>query len=337
MKVTSRRAFLTAASAAAIGTLVPKSARAAPLVYKLGHAAPLTFTAHLQAVEAAKEVERRTAGALKIEVFGASALGGDTSLLSQVRQGSLEFYIGGASVLASVVPLTAIWSMGFAFSSYADVWRAVDGELGTLVRNAISKTSGLTVFDTAWDLGFRQISTSGRPVQKVGDLSGVKMRVPVSPVLTSMFTALRAAPISLNFGEVYAALQTRLADGQESTLTIFEAAKLYEVQKYVSLSSHSWEGTMILSNTAAWNRLPADMRNIVSRVFNAQGLIQRQRSEDLVNSLRASLGEKGVAFVEPDRNGFKELLRSAGFYKEWRERMGQPAWSVLGRYAPDIA
>ena len=113
--------------------------------------------------------------------------------------------------------------------------------------------ANLFALDKIWDNGFRQITTSNKPIQTAADLKGFKIRVPVSPLWTSMFKALDAAPTSLNFNETYSALQTRIVDGQENPMAIIAAAKLYEVQKYGSLTNHMWDGFWLLANKRAWD------------------------------------------------------------------------------------
>ncbi|MFT4507117.1 TRAP transporter substrate-binding protein [Caballeronia sp. 15711] len=335
MNILSRRGFLAAAALASMGAFSARGARAAEFNYKIAHGFPPAHPISIDLAIAAKEIERQTAGALHLEVLGAGQLGGDASLMSQVRQGSLEFHIGAGSVFASTVPVASIWTMGFAFSSYAEVWKAVDGDLGGLVRNAVSK-AGMTPLYAVWDNGFRQIGTVSKPIQKVENITGLKMRVPQSPVLTTMFKALGAAPVSLSFAETYAALQTRLVDGFESPLSIFASGNYQEVLKHVSMTNHVWDGGLLVANTAAFNAMPSDMRTIVMQVFNAQAIVQRKRLVDMDAKIRTGMSTNGVSFVDPNTSGFKELLRSSGFYKEWRERLGESAWAVLKRYAPSI-
>jgi TRAP-type C4-dicarboxylate transport system substrate-binding protein len=99
-----------------------------------------------------------------------------------------------------------------------------------------------------WDLGFRQITTSAKPIEKAADLAGMKLRVPGAPALVSLFTALGASPVSMQFGEVYTSLQTRIVDGQENPLSVIDAGKFYEVQKYCAVTNHVWDGYWICAN-----------------------------------------------------------------------------------------
>lgn len=338
MSTLSRRTFIQGASLPIAGSLAGLStvSHAADFTYKFGHGFPLTHPVHMHLVAAAEKTAKDTNGALKIEVYGASQLGGDSQLISQVRTGGVEFFTTAGLILSTFVPVASVYGMGFAFGDYDQVWKAIDGDLGKHIRGAFEK-AGVVPFETVWDNGFRQISTSSKPINKPEDLRGLKLRVPVSPLYTSMFKTLGAAPASLNLGEVYAALQTKLVDGQENPLVIFETAKFFEVQKHVALTNHLWDGSWLLANRAAWLALPADMRAIVSRNFDAAGLAQRAATAKLNAGLQDSLAAKGVIFNKPDTAAFRAALRSAGFYNQWRDKYDATAWSLLTKYAGDLS
>ena len=334
----TRRGLNRALIGGAVGLAVSRvgEARAADFNYKFGHAFPLTHPVHVAGLAVADRVRKETKGAVDIEVLGASQLGGDNNLMSQVRSGGLEFYAGAGSVFATLFPVASIWAMGFAFPSYDEVWAAVDGALGDRVR-AGARGVGLVPFDVVWDNGFRQISTGARPVMGVDDLKGLKIRVPVSPSLISLFQNLGSSPVSLNYGEVYTALQTHLVDAQESPLTIFETGNFREVQKYVAMTSHIWDGAMIVSNRGAWTALPPDLQAIVARVFNDEGRKQRLGSAALTDTLRARLTAGGVTFTEPPLGPMIATLKEHGYYKEWRDKYGDAAWNTLVRYSPALS
>jgi TRAP-type transport system periplasmic protein len=157
----------------------------------------------------------------------------------------------------------------------------------------------------------------------------MKLRVPPSPLWTSMFKAFDAAPASINFNEVYSALQTKIVDGQENPLAIISTAKLYEVQRYCSLTNHMWDGFWFLANRAAWERLPEDIRTIVAKNVNAAGLKERDDVAKLNATLQQDLANKGLAFNKLDPAPFREKLRSAGFYTDWQKKFGDEAWAIL--------
>jgi tripartite ATP-independent transporter DctP family solute receptor len=226
--------------------------------------------------------------------------------------------------------------MGFAFADYDTVWKAMDGDLGAYIRAQIAKAN-LTAMEKIWDNGFRQTTTSTKPVAMPDDFRGMKLRVPPSPLWTSMFKAFDASPASINFNEVYSALQTKIVDGQENPLAIIATAKLYEVQKYCSLTNHMWDGFWFLANQRAWQSLPDDVRTIVAKHINAACLKERDDVAKLNASLQQDLTAKGLVFNRPDPAPFRSKLRAAGFYTEWKSKYGEEAWSLLEKSAGKLA
>lgn len=249
----------------------------------------------------------------------------------------MEFFTLSGLILATLVPAASINGMGFAFPNYDTVWKAMDGDLGAYVRGQIAKTNQLVAMEKIWDNGFRQTTTSTKPIKTPDDFRGMKLRVPPSPLWTSMFRAFDAAPASINFNEVYSALQTKIVDGQENPLAIISTAKLYEVQKYCSLTNHMWDGFWFLANKNAWERLPADMRTIVAKHVNAAGVNERDDVAKLNANLQQDLAGKGLVFNALDPAPFRDKLRSAGFYTEWKGKYGEEAWAILEKSVGKLA
>lgn len=331
MNQLSRRTMLKAlASAPAAGAFIgmPGIARAAEFELKYGNNLPLTHPLNVRAQEAADRIARETNGRVTIQIFPNNQLGGDTDMLSQVRSGGITFFTPSALVIATLVPVAAINAVGFAFADYGQVWAAMDGKLGEHVRGAISKV-GLHAFEKMWDNGFRQMTSSGKPIESAADMNGLKIRVPVSPLSIAMFKALSAAPASLQFSEVYSSLQTRIVDAQENPLPIIQVAKLYEVQKYCALSNHIWDGFWFIANGRAWRGLPPDLQKIVAGAINDAGMQQREDIKALNLSVQKDLEAKGLAFNQPAPDSFRAKLRESGFYSEWKGRFGDEAWGLL--------
>ena len=204
----------------------------------------------------------------------------------------------------------------------------MDGPLGAFIRKEI-EAKGLLVMDKIWDNGFRQVTTSTRPINGPGDFKDMKIRVPVSPLWTSMFQALGAAPASINFNETYSALQTRIVDGQENPLAIIQTAKLYEVQKYCSMTNHMWDGFWFLMNRRAWEKLPKDIQDTVAMHINRAGIQMRGDTFKLNGELQTQLAAQGLVFNTPDPGPIRDALRQAGFYQEWQRKFGAQAWAML--------
>jgi tripartite ATP-independent transporter DctP family solute receptor len=327
MPILDRRTLL-AGAALPLFAIRTRPARAADFTLKLANNSPASHPQSVRQMEAAARIKAATNGAVEIQVFPNNQLGGDTDTLSQLRSGAVDFFTLSGLILATLVPPASINGVGFAFKDYDSVWKAMDGKLGAYVRGEIGKR-GLIAMDKMWDNGFRQITSSTRPIRTPADLKGFKIRVPVSPLWTSMFQALGASPISINFAEVYSALQTKIAEGQENPLTLIQIAKLYEVQKYVSMTDHMWDGFWMLANRRNFQALPPDAQTIVARELNQSALDERADIAKLNNTVAADLKSKGLEFVEVDKPAFRQALKSAGFYAEWKKKYGDEAWGIL--------
>jgi tripartite ATP-independent transporter DctP family solute receptor len=325
----SRRAVLagagafTGASVFSIGR-----ARAAEWTYKYANNLPATHPMNIRANEAAEKIKTETGGRFELQVYPDNQLGSDTDVLSQLRSGAVEFFTMSGLILAILVPAASINGLGFAFADYDTVWKAMDGELGAYIRGQISK-AGIIAMEKIWDNGFRQITSSTKPIQTPEDLKGFKIRVPVSPLWTSMFKAFGAAPASINISEAYSALQTKIVEGQENPLAVIATKNFQEVQKYCSLTNHMWDGYWFLANKRAYEALPDDIRAIVTKNINDAGLAQRADVFKLNNSLQSDLTAKGLLFNKPDPAPFRETLQKAGFYTEWRGKYGEEAFAIL--------
>ena len=138
-----------------------------------------------------------------------------------------------------------------------------------------------------------------------------------------------SAPASINFAEVYTALQTGIVDGQENPLAIMKVAKLWEVQKYCSMTNHMWDGFWMLGNRRAWNALPEDVQQAVADSFNASALKQREDIAAMNATLKTDLEAQGFVFNDVDPKAFEDKLREAGFYQEWKTTYGDEAWAIL--------
>ncbi len=325
-----RRRFIALSAIATIGAAVPlRYARAAEFTFKLGTNVPESHPLNVYARKAADEIKQQTDGRFDLQIFSNNQLGGDSDMFSQLRSGALEcFTLSGVNVLSTLIPSAAIWGIGFAWKDYPTLWNALDGKFGAHLRSQINK-AGLVVMDKVWDNGFRQITNGVRPILTPADLQGLKIRVPVSALWTSLFKSLGAAPAGINFAEVYSALQTKVVDGQENPPAIISAAKLYEVQKYCSLTNHMWDGWWFLVNRRAWQSIPADMQATVAKIIDKYAVAEREEIARQNTSLQGELAAKGLIFNSVDPAPFRDTLATSGFYNEWKKKFGEEAWTLL--------
>lgn len=330
------RGAVSAAAAAAAPAILTWPADAAEFSYKYANNAPATWPMNVRATEAAARIREETGGRLDITVFPNNQLGGDTDMLSQLRSGAIEFFTLSGVILSTLVPVASISGVGFAFENYDKVWEAMDGDLGNHVRSQIARV-GLVAMDRMLDNGYRHITTGTAPIRTPDALKGFKIRVQVSPLAMSLFNSFGASPTGINWSDVYPALQTRIVDGQENPLSIIEASKINEVQKFCSLTAHSWDGFHFLANQRAWERLPRELRDIARKHFEALALAQRSDMRVANEDARARLEGLGLAFNEVSRDDFRSVLRKSGFYATWSAKYGREAWGLLERVSGALA
>ena len=331
----TRRRVLAAGAALPLFGIISRRGLAARPKYRFKFAGnlPMTHPINVRVKEIVPKILEESGGQLEVRMFPNNQLGGDSDMLSQLRSGALEmFVLSGTNVLSTMAKQTALYGVGFAFKDYSQVWAALDGDLGAYLRGVIAKVN-LHAFDKLWDIGFRQITSSTKPILTPEDLKGFKIRVPVSPLWGSLFQHLGAAPTSINFAEVYSALQTHIVDGQENPLSLILIAKLYEVQKHISITNHMWDGQFTLVNGRVWRSLPENLQEILARNFNAAAMREREDLAKVNQNVESDLTKLGLQFHRTDPELFRAAVSKSGYYRKWKATFGDEAWAMLEKYA----
>jgi tripartite ATP-independent transporter DctP family solute receptor len=330
----SRRIVLQGAAGFIGAPLISRYAHSAEFTMKVGTDTPATYPLNLRAREALSRIKEKTSGRIEMNLFPNSQLGGD--MLNQVRSGSLEFFLSSSQLVVPLVPACALPGVGFAFKDIETAYKAVDGELGAYLRKQMGK-AGLFAMEPMFQGGYRQIISGNKPINTPDDLSGFKIRVPISPMWVSLFNAFGASPTPINIAELYTALQTKIVDGAENYLSLLTAMRLYEVQKYVAMTNHMWDGYWILGNARMWRTIPKDMQEIIEAEFKKSVADQRQDMATIDAGVRGEMTAAGLTFTDPDVGAFREKLKKNGYYAEWRGKFGPEAWSVLEHYAGPVS
>lgn len=326
----SRRRFGLLAAGLPFAAPAIVRAQGAKVKLRYGTAFPADHPGVMRIQEAAAALAQETNGQVDLQVFPSSQLGSEPDMFSQVRSGALDM-MSTSGVNQTVLPVGGINVVAFAFETYDKVWAAMDGALGDHVRAQFEKV-GLHVMPKMLDNGYRHITSGGKAVPKPEDLKGFKIRVPGSPLWVSMFKALGAAPTPINFGELYAALQTHVVDGQENPLALISSAKLYEVQKTITLTGHIWDGHHIYTNLHRWTGLPDDLKAAITKHLSDAAEKERADIQRLNAGLVETLTKAGITFVEADKQAYRAVLKSGGYYAEWKEKFGAEAWAQLESY-----
>ena len=339
MLAVSRRSLLkSAVGVLAAGTVLGSPAvraQAAPIKLKFGNDLPDTHSVNVRLKEAVAAINAETNGQVAINLFPNNQLGSDTDMMTQLRSGALELATMPGTVLSTLIPTASLTGVGFAFTNYDKVWAAMDGDVGKFIRGSIEKV-GLVPFEAVWDNGFRQITSSTHPIKTPEDLANFKIRVPVVPLWVAMFSAFGAAPVSIPLNEAYSALQTKIADGQENPLALIESAKFYEVQKYLSLTNHAWDGFWLLSSARIWKTIPQNVQQVMQKHFNAAAKKQRDDIVQANAEYQKTLESKGLTFNTTQAEAFQAALAKTSFYKDAKTKFGNEAWALLQKYAGNI-
>lgn len=325
----SKRHFLGGVSGLAAASILSRKARAAEFSFRFATDVPSSNSAVVSLKTAVAAIAQESGGRIEINVLPDGQLGTSPDMLNQVRSGAVDMTFMSTGQLSTMVPVMTAPNLAFAFPDYATLWATMDGKLGRHLVEQMSKTNAFHIHPKVFDVGFRNITTSTRPVNSPADLRGLKIRVPPNQMATSLFSALGAAPTPLPFPELYTALAAKLVDGQENPLSLIQAGKLYEVQKHCTLSRHMWEGWYPLISNRAWRRLQDDLKAVVSRNLDKAAEAQREASAKLDMTLQADLKEKGLTFVTPDPALFRQALAQTSFYADWKKIFGPEVWAEL--------
>lgn len=303
-EVTSR---LVAAMGCVIVAVGCAGDRAKPLELKLAHSAAPGSLIAISAEEFARRANERLGGRATIVVFGSSQLGGDQIVLQKLKLGTVDMSIP-SSVMSSVVDAFGLFEMPYLVEDRDHIRRIVDQVFWSDLA-PLAESKGYKVL-AVWENGFRHVTNNIRPIVTPADLRGIKIRTPKSPWRMTLFRTFGANPTPLPFADVFMALQTGVVDGQENPLTNVVTAKLYEVQKYLSLTGHVYSPAYLTVGLEHWSELPEDVREIVEQTASETTAFVLERAEQLDANLLAELRRQGIEINEPDRRGFHDLSRA---------------------------
>jgi tripartite ATP-independent transporter DctP family solute receptor len=278
-----------------------------------------------------QEVEQATDGRFTATVTASNAglPGSHLAIVDLLIAGEIEFYVLMGGILGPLVPAMEIQGLPFAFSDHAQVHKTLDGPLGDYLRGELAAKGIHALPFGLLENGFRHISTTDKAITRVEDLEGLRIRIPEGKMFADAFASLGAVPVEVNVLKLYPALQNREIDAQENPLSITEALKLHEVTRHVALTSHMWSGFNLIASRKFWDKLPADVQQIIERCARKHVARQRAHTDALNRALESKITGWGMTPTTVDRNTFRERLQNAGFYQRWRDSTGATAWQLL--------
>ncbi len=263
---------------------------------KLAHTQSTTDTHHEAALSFAKEVARRTNGAISVSVHPAGELGNDQALLEGARLGTIDIVNTGNPFFTRFSKKLNALDLPYLFVDHAHAYRVVDGEIGQQLLADLEKSrlKGLAF----WEIGFRHITNSKRPIRVPDDLKGLKIRTTPNPAHVEAFKLLGAIPTPMAFTEVYLALETGTVDGQENPIGIIRSQKFNEVQKHLSLTGHAYTVSILAMNLDRFHKLEKAQQAALVEAAREAATMQRRLNRQIENNALAEMKAKGLAVVE---------------------------------------
>jgi tripartite ATP-independent transporter DctP family solute receptor len=279
---------------------------AAQTTLRFAHTQPTSDTHHLAAMRMAELVAQATGGQLRISIHPAGELGNDPAILEGVRLGTIDIGQTGNPFYTRFEPKLNALDIPFLFASHEHVYRVVDGEVGARLLAELEKhrMKGLAF----WEIGFRKITNSRRPIVTPADLQGLKIRTTPNPAHVEAFRLWGANPTPMAFTEVYLALETGAVDGQENPLNIIRSNRFHEVQRHLSFTDHAYTVSIVSMNLAKFRALPEAQQKALLDAAREAAAYQRRLNREQEGQDLATIKAAGVAVVEQvDTEAFRRL------------------------------
>jgi TRAP-type transport system periplasmic protein len=273
-------------------------------------------------------VGERSGGKMKLQGFWGGALGGDLQATQALRSGTQEMVITSTSPLVGILPPLGVFDLPFLFSSNEEADRVLDGPFGKAMSDKLPSVGLVNL--AYWENGFRNLTNSRRPVEKVEDFSGVKVRVMQNNIFLDTFKTMGANAVPMAFGEVFTALETKAIDGQENPIATIENTKMHEVQKYLTLTRHAYTPFLVLYSKQLWDKLSADEQKALSECAVVGRDEERRVLREQEKTSLENLGKLGMKVSEISPADIAKMREAtASVYERHRAAIGEDIMKQL--------
>ncbi len=278
-----------------------------PILMRLAHSVTKQHPTHLMAEEVAKEIFIKTNGKIKLEIFSNMEFGQELELINQVQNGKLDMAIVSTGPLSTFDAAINILDLPYLFSSAEQVNQVLDGEAGQAVLKTLNSFGLVGI--CYWKNGLRSITTRNTLIEKPTDLLDLKMRVMQNPIYISFFSTLGARPTPMAWGEVIPALKSGIIDAQENPIPVIYLYKLYQFQKYLILTEHTFNSHVVLGGSALRNKLTTAEIDLVYSIFKTARIRQRALINEQSIVFLKLLKNQGMKIIKPDIKEFQRVGR----------------------------
>jgi TRAP-type transport system periplasmic protein len=241
-------------------------------------------------------VEAKSGGKIKVRLFPSGQLGGDLQTVSAIQGGTIDLTVLNAGLLVGQVKEFGLFDLPFLFESGKEADAVVDGPFGRKLSETLPAKNLVPL--GFWELGFRNLTNSRRPVTKLEEIQGLKVRVVQSPLYIDLFNTLGANAVPLPFPELYTALEQKTVDGQENPVTLINTSKFYEVQKHLTLTRHTYNPQIVVFSKRVWDRLDAEEKKLIEDAAQEAKVFQRAFSREQETKALDAVKAAGMQVVE---------------------------------------
>lgn len=292
---------------AAAAFVASTSASMAATTLRFAHAAPETDLQQDLAKFFAEKVEERTKGEIKVEIFPQGQLGNDQQMITGVRSGIIDMEMSGLNNFEGMIPQVGGVLLPYIFQDRNHAYKVLDGEVGKSLEALFPKFSMKALGFP--ENGFRNITNNRKPIRDPEDVVGLKIRTNDSTALNQMFALLKANPQPLPVAELYTALETGVVDAQEHPITITHSFHYDEVQKFLSMTEHSYAMLVVVMNAKKFDSLPPEQQKIVKQTAAEAIAYERQLSIDREGKILSDLAERGMKInKDVDKAAFQKAV-----------------------------
>jgi tripartite ATP-independent transporter DctP family solute receptor len=322
LRVTARSLAVCVCTALFFGCAIDGTT---PRELKFGHVGEPGSLFALSADEFARRANERLPEGWEVITYGSSQLGGDELLLQKIKLGTVDFALP-STIMSSQIDEFGLFEMPYLVRDREHM-RAIEAEVVWPELAPLAAAAGYRMI-AVWENGFRHISNNRRPIETPADLAGVKLRTPSGVWRVKLFQALGANPTPMALSEVFIGLQTGVIDGQENPLAQIWGSRLYEVQEFLSMTSHVYTPAYVVTSPGRWDALPEEIRAILREEATATQNFVHETAARLDSELLDGIRAAGVEINEPARGSFLEA--SSSLYAEYEEAVSGGA-ELIGR------
>jgi len=322
-----RRTVIAAATAAVLSASFSALAQdIKPRLIRFGYGLNEASNQGRAAKVFAEAVEKASGGKMKVRAIGAAALGPDTQMQQALIGGAQEMMVGSTATLVGITKEMALWDTPFLISNTKEADTLLDGPIGEKIKDKL-QDKGLVGL-VYWENGFRNLTNSKRPVTKVEDMDGIKLRVMQNNVFLNSFKTLGANAIPMAFSELFGALETKTVDGQENPYNTILSSKFYEVQKYLTVTNHVYSPWIVLVSKKWWDTLSQAEQKVLMDAAKTSREFERKDTREEASKAMADLKAKGMLVNELSPAEAERMRNKlTGVYAQIGTEVGMDLWN----------